>query len=135
MQNSSVKVTKKKSFLGLQSKSDFVSELINTFKGRCYKAYIFGSFFSDKFHSESDLDLILIADSKRPFIERALDFPELLDFKNARDIPLDLLIYTTLEWEKLVAEGESHKVGFWPSVVKEMQIIYEKDSNTNFSKR
>ncbi len=119
-----LKVIKKKSFLNKQSKEQFILELLEVIKGRCYEAYIFGSFFSDKFHADSDLDLIIIADSKRPFIERPLDFPELLEFKNSRQIPLDLLIYAPDEWKKLKEEGEESKVGFWANIVKTKKKIY-----------
>jgi hypothetical protein len=58
---------------------------------------IFGSYARGDWGVGSDLDVIVIVgDSTRPFIERALEW-------DASDLPVptDLLVYTRAEWSRL----------------------------------
>jgi predicted nucleotidyltransferase len=58
-------------------------------------AYLFGSWARDDADVYSDIDVMIVARSSRPFVERFLDYPELW-----RGAPagIDLLIYTPAEF-------------------------------------
>jgi predicted nucleotidyltransferase len=58
------------------------------------EAYLFGSWARDDADALSDVDLMLVAPSTRPFVERFRDYPALLDLPGA----LDLLVYTPEEF-------------------------------------
>lgn len=91
-----------------KSREQFVSNLRRALEGRVEKAIIFGSFNQESFHSESDIDLILVTETKEEFHRRCLLFPQVYDL-----IPrLDLRVYTPSEFEKLWSET----AGFWKSV-------------------
>ena len=78
--------------------------------------YIFGSFACGKEHLWSDIDLIIVKDSNLPFIERPREFFDLLDI----GIPVDILVYTPDEFEKIQKE----KNGFWQEIQsKIIQIV------------
>jgi predicted nucleotidyltransferase len=59
------------------------------------EAYLFGSWGRGDADTYSDIDLIIVAPSRRPFVERFRDYPELW-----RGAPtgIDLLIYTPHEF-------------------------------------
>lgn len=73
------------------------------------EAYLFGSVAAGRAHRHSDVDLIVVARSERPFLERYRDFGGLFDIES----DLDLLIYTPAEIERL--RRPPHQ-GFWKSV-------------------
>ena len=73
--------------------------------GKVEQAWLFGSVPAGEAGPWSDLDLVLVAQSSRPFVERPLDFPELFEM----GMPVDLLVYTAEEF----AELESSSGGFW----------------------
>ncbi len=83
---------------------------------RVRAAYLFGSFVREDRHSHSDVDLIVVADTQRPFLERYLDFSDLFD----RVPELDLLIYTEPEIERLRRDPSP---GFWRSVWREAEEL------------
>ncbi|HEX9819331.1 MAG TPA: nucleotidyltransferase domain-containing protein [Methylomirabilota bacterium] len=64
------------------------------------KAIAFGSVARGDADAWSDLDLIIVADTARPFFERHKDFAGLYDVWPR----LDLLIYTPEEFDRMVAE-------------------------------
>lgn len=76
-------------------------ELINKFKialkGKCISAYFFGSFASGNDTPESDIDILVVANTERPFIERARQYNALWDIFPR----LDLLVYTPQEFAQL----------------------------------
>jgi predicted nucleotidyltransferase len=67
---------------------------------RARKAIAFGSVARGEPDEWSDLDLLIVAETSRPFFERFKDFAGLYDVWPR----LDLLIYTPEEFERLVAE-------------------------------
>ena len=67
---------------------------------RARKAIAFGSVARGEADAGSDLDLIIIADTPRPFFERFKDFAGLYEVWPR----LDLLIYTPEEFAHMVAE-------------------------------
>jgi len=62
-----------------------------------HEAYVFGSWARGEADALSDVDLILVAPSGRPFVERFRDYPELLELP----VGLDLLVYTPEEFTAL----------------------------------
>ena len=61
----------------------------------------FGSYARGDAGFGSDLDLLLIVETDRqPFTERGLDWRT-----ETLPVPVDLLIYTIAEWERLLAAG------------------------------
>lgn len=61
----------------------------------------FGSYARGEHGPGSDLDLVVVvAESHRPFIERALDWDV-----SRLPVPADLVVYTSAEWERLQAVG------------------------------
>lgn len=59
------------------------------------EAYLFGSWGRGDADESSDIDLIVIAPSQRPFVERFRDYPELWQ---QAPTGIDLLIYTPEEF-------------------------------------
>jgi predicted nucleotidyltransferase len=68
--------------------------------GRARKVIAFGSVARGDPDEWSDLDLIIVAETSRPFLERFKDFAGLYDVWPR----LDLLIYTPPEFERMIAE-------------------------------
>ncbi len=59
--------------------------------------YLFGSVAIGNANPWSDIDVLIITESSRPFIERPLDFQELFEL----GIPVDIIVYTSDEFEKV----------------------------------
>lgn len=91
--------------------NDFIQKLTSILAGRVEEAYLFGSIATNTLRDDSDVDLIIVCNTKLDFHHRFKQFEDIYDF-----IPrLDLLIYTPIEWSKINAEN---KVGFWKDVFK-----------------
>ena len=118
------RVTKKTSFLKSQAPDQFIEELVRHLNSKVLEAYIFGSFNTHDFNTDSDLDLLIITNTELNFTERYKLFPELLNFFSSHNVPNDLLIYTPSEFEKLAEEGRNSKVGFWSNFIKTSKRIY-----------
>src|SRR5262249_36112338 len=65
------------------------------------RAIVFGSFARGAADAVSDLDVILIEPTSRPFLERGLAHLPLFRI----GLGVDLLVYTPEEYERLRAEG------------------------------
>ncbi len=88
-----------------------VSALRGRLEARARLAFLFGSVARGNAGRTSDVDLLIVADTERPFFRRFEDFADLYEL-----VPrLDLLIYTQPEFDKLNAE----KKGFWSDVKKD----------------
>ena len=81
------------------------------------KAIVFGSVARGDADEWSDLDLVIIADTTRPFLERYRDFEGLYDVWPR----LDLLIYTPAEFARMREEGRP----FIEHVLAEGVVIHE----------
>ncbi len=99
-----------------RSVEEFKSALVRSLAGRVDQAWIFGSLGTPGFGPESDIDLILVAQTEKPFLERARDFFDVMDLA----LSMDLLVYTPEEFQKLIDEPSP---GFWTSVVKSMRRV------------
>lgn len=84
--------------------------------GRVANAYLFGSHARGEASGESDVDLILVTDTKRPFPERGKDFLDVVHRLGA----VDLLIYTPAEW----AHMRRRPSGFWRRVRREAISVF-----------
>jgi uncharacterized protein len=99
-----------------RSPEQFEFEVRRILAGRVESAYIFGSYGTKNFGRNSDVDMMLVVKTDKPFVERALDFGELMDL-----VPdMDLLVYTPLEFQKLTGDPSP---GFWTSVVESMRRV------------
>jgi predicted nucleotidyltransferase len=67
---------------------------------RARKVIAFGSVARGEADAGSDLDLLIVADTPRPFFERFKDFAGLYDVWSR----LDLLVYTPDEFARMVAD-------------------------------
>ena len=84
---------------------------------RARTAIVFGSVARGAADAWSDLDLLIVADTERPFLERYRDFEGIYDVWPR----LDLLIYTPAEFAQMRAEGRP----FLAHVLSEGVVIHE----------
>ena len=97
-----------------------VEESVNLNPGIIRVGY-FGSYARGDWGVGSDLDLIVIINkSDEPYWERALD----LDFSNL-PVPVDVLVYTLQEWEKLARRGGK----FYQVQKNEVVWVYRRDNS------
>ena len=102
--------------LGGKTPAQFEAELRHLLAGRVEAAYIFGSHGTPEFGCDSDVAMFIVARTDRPFVERALDYADVMDLVPA----MDLLVYTPEEFEKLTSEPT---LGFWQSAVASMRKV------------
>ena len=93
--------------------TSFRKELALKLKGRVKEAWVFGSFARGEQTEKSDLDLILVVDTRRPYFERILDFTDIQTGENE----MDLLVYTPAEFASMKEKSDG---GFWKKVFDEM---------------
>jgi len=96
-----------------ETREILLSKLREALQDRCLSAWLFGSFARGEERSGSDIDLIIVAETSRPFIERPRDFDDLWSIFPA----LDLLVYTPVEFAQLL---QSHESGFKAQLKREM---------------
>ena len=102
--------------LGGLSPEGFEAEFKRLLDGRVREAWIFGSYGTPAFCRDSDIDVFLVTDTTKPFIERALDFDDLRDL-----VPdMDIIVYTPEEFSTLTTDPSP---GFWRSAVASMRRI------------
>ena len=87
-----------------------VRQIAERLRGRVEAAYLFGSLAEGRATRDSDIDLLLVAETDKPFLERWRDFSNVLQGEYA----IDLLVYTPAEFERLTTNPT---VGFWRSFV------------------
>ncbi len=80
------------------------------------KIYLFGSFARGEADVYSDIDLIIVYETKKRFLKRLEELYLLWDLPKA----VDILAYTPEEFERLKKEG-----GFVAQAIKEGKLIYE----------
>ncbi len=89
-------------------------EIINRIKAnyKVREAILFGSYADGEPHCDSDIDLVIILDENykakkySEILERRVKLSKLL-IDIERKTPLDILVYTSAEWEELVKTGSS----------------------------
>jgi len=82
------------------------------------KVILFGSHARESHDQYSDVDLIIIKKTKKRFLDRIKEV--LLIIKP--HYPIDILVYTPEEFERMVSQGNP----FLEHVLKEVKVIYEK---------
>jgi uncharacterized protein len=85
-------------------------------------AYLFGSRARDEAAPESDVDLMIVADTRRPFVERCRDFFELID---ACPAPVEMLVYTPEEFASMLERGNP----FVMKAIAEGKLLYERSAH------
>lgn len=85
------------------------------------QVYLFGSMARGTADEYSDVDLVIVADTDRPFVERFKDFMGLL---NVSPAAVEMLVYTNEEFKRML-ENEN---GFIQNVIQEGRIIYARPS-------
>jgi predicted nucleotidyltransferase len=84
------------------------------------RVILFGSLARDELRSRSDIDLVVVVDTNRRFVERAVWLAEIIQPK----VAVDFLVYTPAEWEKLVSEGR----GFINGIMREGEVLHEEEA-------
>jgi len=82
------------------------------------KIIVFGSYARGDLRQGSDLDLVIIKDTKEKFLKRMDKVLDLCD----GEIAVEPLIYTQEEFDRMLLEGNV----FLETVVKEGIVVYEK---------
>ncbi len=98
------------------SRTRFEDKLRTALSGRVSEAWLFGSYVSGEFGNDSDIDLILIAETDEPFQSRSFAFADLLDIGPR----MDILVYTPDEFRSLVSDPSP---GFWTSVASSLRRL------------
>jgi len=83
------------------------------------RVILFGSYGTEEMDEYSDLDLVLIKNTEKRFIERLLEVWELLGAQGER---VDVFVYTPEEWERMLEEENP----FALEVMNKGKVIYEK---------
>jgi predicted nucleotidyltransferase len=97
----------------------YTKRVIETLNPYCI--ILFGSFATEDINEGSDVDMIIIADFKEPFLER---IKILLDLNDGINLPLEPIGYTPEEFQKMRDEGNS----FIEEVLLTGKILYGKIS-------
>lgn len=97
-----------------RDQSEFFAEVAERLGVRIEAAYVFGSVARGA-KQPRDIDLILVAETELPFVERPRAFQDIFDMSTE----LDLLVYTREEFDRLI-ESES---GFWRSVRRDLKLL------------
>ena len=83
------------------------------------KIILFGSYGTEDEDEYSDLDFVVIKNTRKRFLERLIDASQII----GPDIDkVDVFVYTPEEWKRVV-EGENP---FAQEVLKKGKIVYEK---------
>ena len=88
------------------------------------KVYLFGSYASESWDEQSDIDLIIVAPSNARPLERRMELRRML-IEYDRRIGLDLLVYTPEEFNLLASEPSS----FISSAIKQGVKIYDCEAS------
>jgi uncharacterized protein len=91
-------------------------------KSPAIKAYLFGSRARGDAEAESDVDLVIVADTDRPFVERCRDFFGLFE---ACPAALEMLVYTPEEFRRMPDQDNP----FLVKAMEEGRLLYERPGN------
>ena len=96
-------------------------------QGGALRVIAFGSYARGEADEFSDLDLLIVANTDRPFIDRFKDY---MGVWRAAWLPVDLFVYTQQELDEMVAAGN----GFVTTALAEGKVIYEARSGKRSAK-
>ena len=94
-----------------------LDEVVEKLKGRASKIVLIGSYAEGREDLFTDLDLVVVMNTEKPFVERMEEIYSIL----ALPVDADILCYTEEEYEKMLKKGflkKSKKV-----------VVYEKEGN------
>ena len=83
------------------------------------KIILFGSYASGNPGNDSDIDLLIIQDTDLPRHKRSFDIQKSLI---GSMIPMDILVYTTKEFE----QEKNEKGSFLFSAIRTSKVLYER---------
>jgi Nucleotidyltransferase domain. len=83
------------------------------------RVILFGSFARGDDHGLSDVDLLIVKETDRPFIERIGEVLALCDTA----LPVEPLVYTPEELARMIEEGNP----FIEQVLREGKVVYESE--------
>jgi predicted nucleotidyltransferase len=86
------------------------------------KLYLYGSWARGEEDEMSDIDIVVVKDTKEPFLERLVEASR---FLAGLDKSVDLLIYTPEELARMEAQGNA----FIEMLLEEGKLIYAKESS------
>jgi predicted nucleotidyltransferase len=98
--------------------NDIVKRIAIRFKPE--KIILFGSYAAGNPNNDSDIDLLIIKDTDLPKHKRSFDIQKSLI---GSMIPMDILVYTTKEFEK----EKSEKNSFLYSAIRISKVLYERE--------
>jgi len=99
---------------------NIIDDLVNKLK-KFYKpdlVILFGSMARADFTEESDVDLLIVKNTKKSPIWRRVEVRKIL----STEIPLDIVVYTHSEFKKLRESGSA----FIKEILAKGEVIYEK---------
>jgi len=68
------------------------------------KVVLFGSYARGDYTAASDIDLIVVKETDRPFLERIVEVLDVCELPGS-PVVIDPLVYTPAEFSKMVADG------------------------------
>ncbi len=86
---------------------------------------LFGSFARGDQNRASDVDLVIVARTDLPFVERIGRALERC-YEVSDRVPVDVLVYTPREWRRMLAAGSS----FAGEVLRTGRVLYERESES-----
>lgn len=101
----------------LDKLEDIIRRIIDAYEPQ--KVILFGSCARGDFVESSDIDLIVITETDKPFIKRLKDSAYIIP-----DAGVDILIYTPDEIRDFLEKGSA----FVENALREGKILYEKGS-------
>lgn len=110
-----ISLKRKEYQLSLESSIDRIRKIVRDIP-EIHKVISFGSYSRGKRDLFTDLDLIVIMDTEKDFVQRTADLYQLLQC----GVDLDLLVYTPEEFHNM-QEGN-----FLRKALQDGQVIYEK---------
>ena len=76
--------------------------------------YLFGSSATGETNPWSDMDILIIAETDKPFIERPLDYQELFEL----GVSVDIIVYTPGEFERVKKSPSGFGLEMQKNIVK-----------------
>lgn len=83
------------------------------------KIILFGSYANGLANEDSDIDLLVVKDTREPKFKRSIEIQRLLI---GSKLPVDILVYTTDEFEK----EKLNRYSFIFSAIQGAQLMYER---------
>jgi predicted nucleotidyltransferase len=99
-----------------QRLAEVLEQIRKFLQGKVKACYLFGSCATKTFRPDSDIDLIIVAETSLPFVKRVFVFEFLLEIFPR----VDFRVYTEEEFSRLI--NDQHH-GFWTNIKATMVQI------------